>query len=211
MQTLEQAQAVFKRIVPRGTFQGVVEGAGVQRSGKSTLQTDDYLSRVLAQWPERPTLSNYYIDAPKGTHIVFVKNEELHERVLWLRDKEYRDWCVLVDEAGQIWPARGYADKKQTELASFLWQAPKRGHLFYYTANVGNSVDKIIRLATQITVIPAYLNPTGVRGDAGFDPSQGFIRYSVIDNHHCQFVTGRERHGIYERAQTRFDTLQPIS
>lgn len=198
------------RITARPVYRGSYEYLGVQRTGKSTLMTDDYLRRVLPQAPDRPVVANYWIDLPRHVNYTLVDNDTMVQIILWVKAKGLRDWIFLFDEMGQRLGARSWASKEQTEIANFMWQVPKRGHLWLYSDNPGNSVDVVIRDATQFTLVPRYIGPKNPFTAPRSELEAAYLKFWIIDNHQCKLQRGVIRRDIYW-TQRHFDTNQPIN
>lgn len=135
----------------------VVEYCGIQRTGKSTLMTADILLKVLNPdmygYPREKVYVNYKIDL-KGINCL--DNEQMVWFLTKARKEKSKGFACFIDEASQppLFYARNSRDTLQTELVTSLWQMPKKGILFGYTSNIGNSVDVQMRDATWLTVMP---------------------------------------------------------
>lgn len=63
---------------------------------------------------------------------------------------------ILIDEANGVWSHRSYDSKSQQEDLRGIWQMTKLGNWLFYTNHLGRGVDKNLRDATQIILIPKY-------------------------------------------------------
>jgi len=77
----------------------------------------------------------------------------------WLSEmvgKGFTNYCVLIDEVDRVFPARFWGDRKQSEDLMGVWQDEKCGNVIIYTAHMGVDVDKLLRGATRMLLIPEY-------------------------------------------------------
>ena len=130
----------------------IVEYSGAQRSGKSTLLVRD-IARTKYLFPECNILTNFRLDLPDTTTF---SSDNLIQEILRIKRDKLRKIIIGFDELSQVLTGRGYSNKLQTDVSSFLWQMPKREIALFYTSNLGKSVDLIIRLATFWTLLPIY-------------------------------------------------------
>lgn len=127
---------------------------GIQRSGKSTLLVRDLLT-LWSAFPDFEIYTNFILCLPSN-NLHILNNDNLIESVLKLKRDKKRHIILAWDELSQVFGGRTYSSKIQIEIASFLWQMPKRDFHLFFTSNPGNSVDLIIRLATWFTIMCKY-------------------------------------------------------
>lgn len=130
------------------------------------------------------------------THLT---NEAMRTYVAKLAREGIRHRVVICDEAARVFPHRLYTDKAQTETLIALWQDEKLFHQFLFTAQLGLAVDKLIRDAHQVTVIPNY------------DPSnRDEVRYTQIDQryHTVQRNLVMRRHQWVHTLYDRWEFVQ---
>lgn len=175
---------------------GIYEYCGVQRCGKSTMLVADLL-RIQDEHPSFPVYCNFECYIP-GVKIL--SNDDMVDNILRIKRDKVRNVIILFDELSQVLSGRGYSNKVQTEVASFLWQMPKRGIILLYTSNIGKSVDLIIRDATWFTIMPNYKPGLTREGD--------WIEFFIIDNYGLRMSRG-ELHNIID-LQGLFDSFAPI-
>jgi len=86
----------------------------------------------------------------------FVSSESLKSWIREMITKGLRHRVVLIDEIDRVFPHRLWADKRQVLDLTGIWQDEKLFNFILWTAHMGDPVDKIVREATQISVIPDY-------------------------------------------------------
>jgi hypothetical protein len=188
-------------------FCGVIEYCGVQRCGKNTLLAIDLYSKVLRQNPARRLISNIqFFGLPPETRYEYFDSEALVDEILRLKESRDRDVVIAFDEAGQFIGARSFGSRDQTKCVNFAWQCPKRGHLWLYTDNLGNSTDIQLGLATTHLLMPHYHG-----GSLDREPlpwKDQWMDVTVVDVR-AQQSARKEYHG-FSKYQTLYDTKEPV-
>lgn len=175
---------------------GVIEYCATQRQGKSTLLTRDLVILSML-YPDCEIHTNFIVDVPYSIHH---SNDSMIQEILKAKYEKRRRIIWGFDELSQVLFGRGYSNKIQIEVSSFLWQMPKREHCMLYTSNPGKSVDLIIRLATGFTVLPKYYH--------GNTREEDYIIYRLCDNNQ-QIYKDRTAYNLIT-IQSSFDTNQEI-
>lgn len=185
---------------PRGVIMGIHEYCAPQRQGKNTLMQYDLQEKGFKWGGFNP--DDVYCNFPifiEGVH--WYDTDGLIEAVniMW-KNKERHKW-IIFDETGQFLIARQSMNKKQQEFVLKAWQMPKRDWVMQYADNPGNSADCILRLATQVTLLPRYFH--------GQTRAEDYIIVDVIWNHDCQFECGRRIDNVAWWQQF-YDTQEPV-
>lgn len=181
-------------------YEGIYEYCGVQRSGKSTLMVRDTCLKILPFYNPSDIICNFPIFL---SGIKWYETNDLIDYILYIRMRKLRHKVIIMDEAGQSLTARGFKDKRQTDLVNFLWQFPKRDIILLYASNPGNSTDIIMRLATTCTILPRYTH--GVLPDRSDD----YITADIIFNNLMEVRRDLIIRDI-AKYQSLFDSYQPI-
>ena len=66
---------------------------------------------------------------------------------------------LFFDEINRVYPARFWKDQERTQELLTVWQDEKMFTQIIYTTHVGNSVDILVREATQIILVPRFDKP----------------------------------------------------
>lgn len=187
-----------KRTLTR--IRGLYEYVGIQRCGKSTCMVKDLVIKILPSGIFKPedVWANFrvFID---GVHCV--STDELVETILKFKRDKVRDKVILFDEVGQFLLARGYMDKRQTEVVSFGWQMPKRNIIMLFASNVGNSADVILRDCAWLSIMPKF--------HLGVEREDDYIECAVIWNYDCVTRRGLIIPEIW-KYQLMFDSYEAI-
>lgn len=184
----------------RSRYMGLYEYTAPQRQGKNTLMQYDVEEKLLRDGGFKPedVFCNYsmYIDG-----VNCMDTEHLIKRVFLMKVRKERHKVIIFDETGQFVVARESMKKWQIEFVLFCWQMPKLDIVLMYSDNPGNSADVIMRLATQVTLLPRYFH--------GLTRADDYIILDVIWNHDCQYEIGRRIDGV-ARWQGHFNTEEPV-
>lgn len=187
---------------------GIYEYCGIQRCGKSTMLVSDALRikhendvlKYMGQEIHIRVISNFHTDIPG---VEEYDNPGIIREILRIKKEKVRNVLILFDELSQVLTGRGFMKDEQTEVASFLWQMPKRWIVLLYTSNIGKSVDKIIRDATWQTIMPQYY-------EGPYPDRHGStIELDVIDNYQCDWDDEIVVTNV-EKVQELFNTWQEI-
>lgn len=177
---------------------GIYEYCGIQRCGKSTKMVFDLLTQASKFYGPDDVWANFTVKVD-GVHVL--ETEDLIQRVFDMKRKGEVKKVILFDECGQFLIARDYRNKEQGDFVRFAWQMPKRGILFQYGSNMGNSADVILRDATWQTIMPRYFH--------GKVRAEDFIVSRIICNYDMRYVDGvvMPRPDIVQRY---FNSREPI-
>lgn len=160
----------------------VHEFVGPQRSGKTTLEVAIVLLLLIKDIPDKfrrihpeDTWWNFPVDI-NGCNCTDT------EGLLWVmgkvKDGLWRNKVIIFGESSQKLYARNYKDKLQTEIASSIWQFPKKNCPVYYESNPGSTVDVLIRDGTAFTQTCKY--------EYDYLPrEEQKIHFDVISNYEC--------------------------
>lgn len=170
-----------------------MEYSGRDRCGKTTMAVGD-LFRLLETLRYSPG---------ESWGNCFIGLEDYHyvdnERLLFELEKtlmEHRQHLIyFIDDATQFFPARGYGNKRQSNVLAHIWQIQKQFCYIFYTDHVGKTVDLILDEATHYTLLPKY------------SQVEDCIRYQVLFRRDVLI-----QKGIIERVsliQKRFDSWRP--
>lgn len=133
----------------------IYEYSGPDRAGKTTMAVGDEF-RLLEKGNYRPEecWGNQFL-AVEGYH--HVDNERLLWELEQTLNKHRQHLVYLIDDASGFFPARGYANKRQSEVLKHIWQIQKQFCTIFYTDHIGKSVDLILDEATHYTLLPRYV------------------------------------------------------
>lgn len=98
--------------------------------------------------------SNVKLTMP-GSH--WLSSEELRDLMGDVVRRSRRHLVLLIDEINRVYPARFWGDKERTMELLTIWQDVKAFMQIIYTTHVGNSVDLLVREATQFVNVPRYV------------------------------------------------------
>lgn len=104
--------------------------------------------------------------AMPGSH--FLCSDDMRQLMGDIVRQGRRHLILLIDEINRVYPARFWSDKERTMELLTIWQDIKSFMQIIYTTHVGNSVDLLVREATQFVMVPRYF------------PAQDLVRiYSI--------------------------------
>lgn len=171
----------------RSKYYGIHEYCAPQRWGKNTLLQIDLMDKLLTDGGFEPDdVHCNFMMFIKGVHCYDTKGLIAAVNDMWARN--VRHIVIVFDETGQFLIARQSMNKDQTSFVLKAWQMPKRDWVCLYADNPGNSADCILRLATQVTLLPRYFH--------GLTRDEDFILYDVIWNHDCMFECANRVDGL---------------
>lgn len=188
----------------RSHIQGCFEYTQIQRAGKTTLMMCDLASKILIDHDPDEIYANFQIFVDG---INCGDSEWLRDQIMRIKVDKLRHKVLIIDEMGQVLPARGYTDKRQTELCAFIWQMPKRDIILMGSDNVGNSADIILRDGMWQTILPRHKKGYNEFGDRVIE--RDCIDVDVIFNYDRRVMRGIRVHGV-SSVYTYFDTDEPV-
>lgn len=138
----------------------IIEYSGADRTGKTTMAIGD-LFRIWESGLHQPcdTWGNQYV-ACSGYN--YLNNDKLKAKFSEIISNHIFFQCIFIDDASAFFPARGYSDKHQSNILKHIWQLEKQCTTLLYTDHIGKTVDLILDEATHITILPCYLEETGI-------------------------------------------------
>lgn len=185
-------------------IQGCFEYTQIQRAGKTTLMMCDLATKIMIDHEPDDIYANFQIFV-EGVNCG--DSEWIKEQIMRVKTDKLRHKVFIIDEMGQVLPARGYTDKRQSELCAFIWQMPKRDLILMGSDNVGNSADIILRDGMWQTILPRHHK--GIDENGNRDITKDWINVDVIfnyDNRVMRNIAVRNVYSVYPY----FDTDEPV-
>lgn len=132
----------------------VYEYTGPTGCGKSTLAVGDYFRLLeMSSYIPEETIGNLYVDLKGYT---FVDDE----RLVWEMERGFERKALhriyIIDDASNVFPARGYSDKRQSKILRNIWLNRKLFTYYFVTDHLGRTVDLILDEAVDFMIIPRF-------------------------------------------------------
>lgn len=131
-----------------------------------------------------------YISYTKGRkiysniHLYFPYEPITHENISKLKDSEFDNCVLLIDEIQVIFNSRNFQSKRNKDFSIFVQQTRKRKVDLFFTTQSLRTVDVNIRENIDINVFPKPI----------YDDNENLIGFESI----YQDPYGREGFGIYK-------------
>lgn len=90
----------------------------------------------------------------KGFH--YLSSQGMRDLLGRMVREKWRHKVLVIDEINRVYPARFWKDADRTMELLTIWQDEKMFHWIVYTCHVGNSVDLLVRDATQVIAVPRF-------------------------------------------------------
>jgi len=138
----------------------------IQDQGKTLCAVAQAIQLVLkGSYHPDEVYGNVKLTMP-GSH--FLNSDDMRQLMGDIVKQGRRHLIIIIDEVNRVYPARFWSDKDRTLELLTIWQDVKSFQQIIYTTHVGNSVDLLVREATQFVNVPRYF------------PAQDLVRvYSI--------------------------------